>query len=135
MGRTFRKIKNFVEYHSGEILYILMLIFFSILTTCGIRYAQWSEKETVDLMPIDEYYVYYHEVYSTVPADNYNVVTIRRKTDSMMVTFKGDTIFHLEEDIKEPYAIITYSHLVNGDKIELYVPVNSIKFTNNVGLK
>lgn len=70
------------------------------------------------------------QVVSSIPAQNYVIVTVIGQ-DGVERTVKGIcTIIFI--DGGEPYAIIERYSLVNSDKITLYVPSGGVYYSNPV---
>ena len=58
-------------------IYMGLIVISIFLAIQSYRYCIWSEEYTYQLQEIDNgVYVQYHRVFSTVPADNYEVVQV-----------------------------------------------------------
>lgn len=75
-------------------------------------------------------YCIYSVVSSRVPSANYKMVTLC--CNGQIVTFKGSVA--IIYSASSPRAIIDDYHIVNGDKIKVFVPVGTIKFQENIGI-
>ena len=84
-------------------------------------------SQTLELSEIqDGIYVYQERVVSSVPAQNYTIITVC-DINGNMLTIKGASSIVLYED-GAPYAIWEKSHMANSDNIILYVPKRSVEY-------
>lgn len=97
-------------------------------------YIQSTQKEyaTYELQEIEDgKYVYYQRTVSRVPAQNYEIATIRANGTS--ITIKGDVII-VFTDTDKPYAEVTYTKLVNSDEITVYVSSEQVKYLDTISI-
>ena len=97
-------------------------------------YIQSTQKEysTYELQEMEDgKYVYYQRTVSRVPAQNYEIATIRANGTS--ITIKGDVII-VFTDTDKPYAEVTYTKLVNSDEITVYVSSEQVKYLDTISI-
>lgn len=109
------------------------IIAMGIWLLLGISFsADKTEETTVQLDELnDGIYAIYYTTHSSVPAQNYEVVTLN--CDGNIQTFKGKvTISYANHS---PYAEInSYKYLVNADEIHIYVPNGSVEYQMGVNI-
>lgn len=89
-----------------------------------------SYKETLEynLYEInDGIYGYYNIVSSSIPAQNYEVITLYF---GGVYTLKGDVNIHYTNE--RPRLVWEKTKIVNGDTIDVHVPYNSIEIRPNM---
>lgn len=113
-------------------IYMGLIVISIFLAIQSYRYCIWSEEYTYQLQEIDNgVYVQYHRVFSTVPADNYEVVQVC--FNDTLHTLTGDVTIIYNNDV--PQLSVTANHFVNGDEIIVYVPKGSVLHYNDVGVR
>lgn len=113
-------------------IYMGLIVISIFLAIQSYRYCIWSEEYTYQLQEIDNgVYVQYHRVFSTVPADNYEVVQVC--FNDTLHTLTGDVTIIYNNDV--PQLSVTTNHFVNGDEIIVYVPKGSVLHYNDVGVR
>ena len=75
----------------------------------------------------DGIYGYYNIVSSSIPAQNYEVITLYF---GGVYTLKGDVNIHYTDG--RPRLIWEKTKIVNGDTMDVYVPYNSIEVRPNM---
>lgn len=75
----------------------------------------------------DGIYGYYNIVSSSIPAQNYEVITLYF---GGVYTLKGDVNIHYTNE--RPRLVWEKTKIVNGDTIDVYVPYNSIEVRPNM---
>lgn len=99
----------------------------------GISFsADKAEETTVQLDELSNgIYAIYYTTHSSVPAQNYEVVTLN--CDGNIQTFKGKVTISYTN--YSPYAEInSYKYLVNTDEIHIYVPQGSVEYQMGVNI-
>lgn len=114
----------------GAIVFVLVLGFvFFMLWSCN--YGNSSTTSEYSLRELDEgVYGIYTVVSSSIPAQNYEMITLC--VDGTVRTFKGFVnIIYTDE---EPKLILNDKNLINSDSMYIYVPNGTIEFSANVGI-
>lgn len=109
------------------------IIAMGIWLLLGISFsADKVEETTVQLDELnDGVYAIYYTTHSSVPAQNYEVVTLN--CDGNIQTFKGKVTISYTN--YSPYAEInSYKYLVNADEIHIYVPQGSVEYQTGVNI-
>ena len=123
---------NLAEIFSTLIVVALVAGFVWLLgyaVFCSVNYTTLE----YDLSEIgDGVYGAYTQTSSTVPAHNYEMITIC--CNGNVHTFKGDVQIKYSDDCK-PRAIVHDYNLVNGDDIWVYVPYGSITVNTSVVIR
>lgn len=104
----------------------------SIFVIAIIKNSTEYEENTYNLSELNNgIYAIYYNVHSSIPADNYEVVTVN--CNNSICTFKGHVYINYTED----NHYITYQNykIVNADKIYLYVPTGSVEYQSGVTIK
>jgi hypothetical protein len=78
----------------------------------------------------DGVYAIYYNTYSSIPAYNYEVVTVCG--GGSVHTFKGDVTISFTND--EPYVKVRTYDVVNSDEIYVYVPKGTISYQPGVNI-
>ena len=95
------------------------------------KQAEYTETRC-DLEEIENgTYARYYQTVSAVPAHNYDVVEIC--INGNVRTYKGYVSITYTEG--NPYAVIMQNHLVNGNKVFLYVPKGTVEHGESVGVR
>lgn len=116
------------------LIVVLITIVFIILPIA--LYVIWrikSETEYVEtkynLFELnDGVYATYYTTHSTVPAQNYEVITLNCNGD--IYTFRGHVQITYSDD--DPYVIYQKRNIVNADRMYVYVPSGSVEFQESV---
>lgn len=102
-----------------------------VLLLWGVYNSTYYNQSEYALSEIESgVYCIYNTVSSKVPAENYEIVTLC--CNSQIMTFKGSIDIICSTD--KPHVIIKDYNIANGDKIIVYVPNNTVKFQENVGV-
>ena len=125
------KIKSKMTIIKYIAIAVAILSFVSILFGI-ISGASQSEEYTTQLDEISNgVYAIYYTTHSSVPAQNYEVVTLN--CNGNIRTFKGQISISFTN--YSPYAEIhSYPFLVNADKIHIYVPQGSVEYQTSVNI-
>ena len=76
-------------------------------------------------------YAIYYTTHSTVPAHNYEVITLN--CNGNIYTFQGHVqITYTDND---PYVIYQKRNIVNADRMYVYIPSGSVEFQGSVYIK
>lgn len=122
-----RKIKNIIN--KPTILIICIVTVLIVFVVSAIRYGSQCVENSYVLSEIDDgTYAIYYETYSTVPADNYEMITVYFNND--LYTFKGTV--HVTYTDLEPYVIVKQYNFINSDEVHIFVPKGTIKFKDTV---
>lgn len=121
---------------SGLIAVIVTIIFIILPITLFVIWGIKSETEYVEtkynLFELnDGVYATYYTTHSTVPAHNYEVITLN--CDGNIYTFQGHVQITYTDD--KPYVIYQKRNIVNADTMYVYVPNGSVEFQGNVMVK
>ena len=111
------------------ILFIVgTLLFIIVSCICG---RSNSETAIYELSEITEgTYAIVDNVVSSIPAQNYTMVTIC--CNNTIKTYKGQVQI-IYNNINTKAEIKTYPHLVNADEVKLYVPEGTVEYRGIVG--
>lgn len=121
-----RKIKNIIN--KPTILIICIVTVLIVFVVSAIRYGSQCVENNYVLSEIDDgTYAIYYETYSTVPAENYEMITVCFNNE--LYTFKGTV--HVTYTDSEPYIIVRKYNSVNSDEVQLFVPKGTIKFKDD----
>ena len=122
-----RKIKNVINKYTLLILCIVTVLVVFITST--ICYGNQCVENSYVLSEIDDgTYAIYYETYSTVPAENYEMITVCFNNE--LYTFKGTV--HVTYTDSEPYVIVKQYNFINSDEVHIFVPKGTIKFKDTV---
>ena len=119
------------------LIVVIVTIVFIILPIA--LYVIWrikSETEYVEtkynLFELnDGVYAIYYTTHSTVPAHNYEVITLN--CNGTIYTFRGQVQITYSDD--DPYVIYQKRNIVNADRMYVYVPSGSVEFQGSVMVK
>ena len=106
---------------------IIVVVLFATLMIFGNQYTEY-EYSLSELK--DGVYGVYSTVVSSIPAKNYDVITLC--CDGSIKTFKGTV--HVIYTDGEIYAKYKNSRLVNADEIWVYVPFGTIEYQGTTGI-
>lgn len=123
----------FKKIDKGTLCFILVCIL--ILTFIGYKVYQ-AETQYVerkyDLYEMDEsIYAIYYTTHSSVPAHNYEVVTVC--CNGNIRTFKGDVYISFTNS--NPYVKIYDYNIVYADDIYVYVPQGTVSYRASVNVE
>ena len=123
----------FKKIDKGTLCFILVCIL--ILTFIGYKVYQ-AETQYVerkyDLYEMDEgVYAIYYTTHSSVPAHNYEVVTVC--CNGSIRTFKGDVYISFINS--NPYVKIYDYNIVYADDIYVYVPQGTVSYRASVNVE
>ena len=114
--------KNRKLWHTLKII-ILVAAIALILPKC-VGYLFYKEVREYDLTELENStYVYYQRVVSTVPAENYDLVTVN--ANGRYLTLDGDVIIRTSDSCRMTWTDI---NVVHADDIVLYVPNGTVKY-------
>ena len=114
------------------IIYILIIAMCFCLVSCiksCYEYTTYTDTVEYELMEFgDGVYGYYNAVTSSIPAENYDMITLC--FNNKVYTLKGDVnVYYTDEAAK---LIWTDTNIVNGDTFDVYVPFGSIQMRPNL---
>lgn len=90
------------------------------------------EENTYSLSELnDGVYAIYYTVHSSIPADNYEVVTVN--CNNNIYTFKGHVYINYTED--NHYITYQNYNMINADKMYLYVPTGSVEYQSGITIR
>lgn len=102
---------------------VLVIAIALILPKC-VSYVFYKEVREYDLTELENStYVYYQRVVSTVPAENYDLVTVN--ANGRYLTLDGDVIIRTSDSCR---MIWTDINVVHADDIVIYVPNGTVKY-------
>lgn len=78
----------------------------------------------------DGVYAIYYTTHSSVPAYNYEVVTVC--CNGSICTFKGNVNISFTND--EPYIKVKQYNIVNADEVYVYVPQGTVSYQPSVNV-
>lgn len=121
---------------SGSIAVIVAIIFLVLTVVLFVIWGVKSETEYVEtkynLSELnDGVYAIYYTTHSTVPAHNYEVITLN--CNGNIYTFQGHVQITYTDD--NPYVIHQKRNIVNADRMYVYVPSGSVEFQGSVMVK
>lgn len=120
-------------YSVSKYVCIAGIIAMGIWLLLGISFsAGKAEETTVQLNELnDGIYAIYYTTHSSIPAHNYEVVTLN--CNGNIQTFKGKVTISYTN--YSPYAEInSYKYLVNADEIHICVPQGSVEYQMGVNI-
>jgi hypothetical protein len=119
------------ENKQGIIITASILLLLCVIVVGLIFYTnQYTEYEYQLYEMSEGVYVIYYNTYSSIPAYNYEVVTVC--SGSGVHTFKGDVTISFTDD--EPYVKVRTYDVVNSDEIYVYVPKGTISYQPGVNI-
>lgn len=114
---------------SGEVTGgVIALVCVVVLLVTVLMWYGNQEPEPVrfNLAPIsDGVYAHYQEVVSSIPAQNYDMLTVCEESGGLL-TVKGNIKIVFVDDTK-PYGVYVSSNTVNNDNLTIYVPSGSVE--------
>lgn len=118
-----------------KVITIVASILIPLAAIIGIICASNSNSTRAETMQLDELkngiYAIYYTTHSSVPSQNYEVVTLN--CNGNIQTFKGKVTISYTN--YSPYAEInSYPYLVNADEIHIYVPQGSVEYQMGVNI-
>lgn len=111
----------------------LVMIVIGVATICitSIYHANQYTEHEFQLSEIqDGVYAVYSTVVSSIPAHNYEMITIC--CNGAIKTIKGNV--HINYTNGHPYATYKETNLVNGDEIHIYVPYGTVEYQGATGI-
>ena len=116
-----------------DIKFIIIVIGIVVLFVAAIggliHYGnQYTEHEYQLCEMEDGIYAIYYTTHSTVPAENYEVITLC--CNGNVYTFKGNVNISFTDD--NPYAKVRIYNTVNSDDIYVYVPQKTVYYQSSV---
>lgn len=115
-----KAFKNFVKYTCVALVFICII--YSLFLAWN--YATYEETHEYSLTEIEDgVYAYYQVVASSIPAHNYNIVTVN--ANGHIMTLKGSVSIRNSEECKLVWTDVNVNY---GDTIDVYIPINSIKY-------
>ena len=113
------------------IVIIGIIAIFLLFIICMIHYGNRSTENTFQLSEVnDGVYAIYYNTHSRVPAQNYEVITVR--CTGNIYTFKGSVQISYVDT--EPYATVKQYNLVNSDEVHIYVPKGTVAYEESVNI-
>ena len=107
---------------------LLSAIFAIAIANSSTKY----EENTYNLSELnDGVYAIYYTVHSSIPADNYEVVTVN--CNNNIYTFKGHVYINYTED--NHYITYQNYNMINADKMYLYVPTGSVEYQSGITIR
>jgi hypothetical protein len=95
------------------------------------EYCEYEATYEYKLQEIEDgVYGYYNTVSSSIPAENYEVITLY--FNGSLTTLDGNVTIRYTDT--EPKVVWHYERIVHGSDIVVYVPKGSIEMRPNVGL-
>lgn len=118
---------------SGVMVGVIATISIIITIAFCITWCVKSETKYVeikyDLSELNNgVYAIYHTTHSTVPAHNYEVITLN--CNGNIYTFQGHVQITYTD--ANPYVIYHKKNLVNADRMYVYVPSGSVEYQGSV---
>ena len=116
-----------------------VIIAIILLIVTVVSFVIWGVKSETEYVETkynlfelnDGVYATYYTTHSTVPAHNYEVVTLN--CDGNIYTFQGHVqITYTDND---PYVIYQKRNIVNADTMYVYIPNGSVEFQGSVMVK
>ena len=116
-----------------------VIIAIILLIVTVVSFVIWGVKSETEYVETkyslselnDGVYAVYYTTHSTVPAHNYEVVTLN--CDGNIYTFQGHVQITYTDD--DPYVIYQKRNIVNADTMYVYVPSGSVEFQGSVMVK
>ena len=116
-----------------------VIIAIILLIVTVVSFVIWGVKSETEYVETkynlfelnDGVYATYYTTHSTVPAHNYEVVTLN--CDGNIYTFQGHVQITYTDD--DPYVIYQKRNIVNADTMYVYVPSGSVEFQGSVMVK
>lgn len=108
---------------------ILFIVTVVLLVIWGVKNETEYVETKYSLSELnDGVYAVYYTTHSTVPAHNYEVITLN--CNGNIYTFQGHVqITYTDEN---PYVIYHKRNLVNADRMYVYVPSGSVEYQGSV---
>lgn len=122
------KISNKCLKCAGIFMLLTSIVIIIIFICQGTQYKE--SKYTLSEIS-DGVYALYHKTYSSIPAENYEVVTLC--CNGNIYTFTGDISISYTND--KPYVIVQDRIFTHTDDIFVYVPQNTVVYEQSVGLR
>lgn len=110
---------------------VCLLLLAGILAYAYHKSTTYTTKEYSLSEISDGVYGIYKTVSSSVPADNYEMITLC--CNGNIYTFHGDVHITYTDNV-EPYVIIHDFDIVNGDDLYVYIPNGKIEFQHGIGV-
>lgn len=108
----------------GALKIVILLVALALILPKCVGYVFYKEVREYDLTELESgTYVYYHRVVSSIPAQNYDLVTV--KTNGRILTLDGDVIIRTSDSCRMVWTDI---NVVHADDIVLYVPNGSVEY-------
>lgn len=109
----------------------LVVIGLIVIPAKLIDYGNQYTEHEYQLYEMNEgVYAIYYTTHSSVPAYNYEVVTLC--CDGNIYTFKGNVYISFTND--EPYAKVIKYNTVNNDDVYVYVPYRTVCYRSSVNV-
>jgi hypothetical protein len=109
---------------------IFTIAVIGLLVILSINSSKYTEYKYQLSEIQDGVYGVYGNVVSSIPAQNYEMITLC--CDGQIKTFKGRVNITYTDET--PYVILKDCNLVNADKIYVYVPFGTIEYQGTTGV-
>jgi hypothetical protein len=111
--------------------YITILIGVIVIIGSLINHGnKYTEYQSPLYEMSDGVYAIYYTTHSSVPAYNYEVVTVC--CNGNICTFKGNVNISFTND--EPYIKVKQYNIVNADEVYVYVPQGTVSYQPSVNV-
>ena len=112
--------------------YVVSVLAFTAALMALLAYNTFHfEEKEYQLSEVESgIYCIYNAVSSNIPAENYKMVTLC--CNGRIATFKGTVT--ITYTATNPRAVVKDYNIVNGDQIMVFVPRDTVKFQENIGI-
>ncbi len=112
------------------IITVICILFIAFIGGMIHHGNQYTEHKYQLYEMNDGVYAIYYTTHSSIPAENYEVVTLC--CGGNIYTFKGDVFISFTDG--EPYARVKNYNMVNADDIYIYIPQGTIIYNPSVNI-
>lgn len=114
---------------------IIPIIVISVSIVALILFLNWANKTKKYECKIEEIqsgiYARYQSTASSVPADNYEIITVC--INGQLITYKGSVEFIFVEN-ENKIKVTEKPSIVHGDKVIVYTSKDSVEYLGTVGI-
>ena len=112
-----------------DMVVFTMFVFVSFGMYKYMNYVTYSETTSGTLSEIEDgVYIQTYNVYSNIPANNTSVAIVC--INNQILTIEGQINIQYTDDT--PSYTYTDTHIVNGDKLTVYIPRGTVQRLQNV---
>lgn len=121
--------RDFMKKFFKTIISIIVIVAALILF---LNWANKTEKYECEIEEIQSgIYARYQSTASSIPADNYEIITVC--INGQLITYEGNVEFIFVEN-ENKIKVTEKPNIVHSDKVIVYIPKDSVEYLGIVGI-